>query len=71
MIIAHFVNSEWYFVPILNGFPKSKIVVSRLFYNADFKNSKVQKSICNASRDLAGISVKGMVLIPVSCSVFL
>ena len=44
--------------------------VDRSLDNADFKSPRAQKSIGDTSRNLAGISVKGIVLIPVSSSFF-
>ena len=46
-------------------------IVGRSLDNADFNSPKVQKPIADTSEYLARISVKGMVLNPVFCSLFL
>ena len=45
--------------------------MGRCFDNADFKSPKRQKCICDTSGALAGMSAKRMVLISISCSIFL
>ena len=46
-------------------------VADQRLNNVDFKNPKEQKSFDDTLGDLAGISVKGMFLITVFCSIFL
>ena len=49
---------------------KSTKLVGRRLDNAHLKSPKAQKHIDDTSGDLAGMPVKSMVLIPVSCFTF-
>ena len=52
------------------SFQRPQRFVSRILDNAHFESPKEKKSINDTQGDLAGIYVKSMALIPISCSIF-
>ena len=68
--VYFFLNVMFFCSTPLVRFSKVNKALMVFVYNADFKSPKAQKSFGDAPGDLEGISVMGIILIPVLCSIF-